>query len=489
MFGGIPTKVLSSNQRLRQRFGPIIGVTDRSRFALSYYYYYYLYTITYTYIRFLTDLSTIVYRSSPEVVSMSDSGVERIQVNVRVDKQVKDAFDEKIIETFGTQRPYAGIELEREFRAFLDRGDVADLRFVVEDLLAVFEDTDHEKKIRKPKRKKSVSIGYRISEELRREMKSVSDKDSRSFGKIVELIMYKYVMEGRFLHRITEDLQHVLERVETERDDSLGAKGRRTQTIADELDSRDLDAFDIADFEDAIEIASGIGASTYTKKEYLPRVLDKLNFTWDPENPERFIDREADSVPDIRDLTTKPYILMNREDKRKAIKIAAYRSATSRHSQFSIEDAAAVLQGRPKRSTIKTLLREIASSAPGYQYSSEQGRIKVSPKVVANNPDQNLDVIAVEHTVNGWVDSALESLLQLRQSVDHGLRDFPDHVLDNKIAKIKYPELLSGDRPSGRDPPAYITRRDRERILQRLAKELGKPSITIYSKNKMEHIK
>jgi len=422
------------------------------------------------------------------VSPMNDGDVERIQVNVRVDKQVKDAYDEKIIETFGTLRPYAGIELEREFRVFLDRGDIAALRAVVEDILTTFQNSNHKNKIREPQREESVSIGYRISEKLRHEMKSVSNEDYRSFGSLVEAIMYTYVTEGRFLQRVTEDLQHVLEHTETTRDDSLGAKGRRTQTIATVLEDRDQDAFDMADFEDAIESASGISASTYTKKEYLPRVLDELNYTWDPEQPDRFIEREAYSAPSIRDVTTKPYLLMNREDKRKAIKIAAYRSAKRQSPIFTIEEADTVLQGRPKRSTIKSLMRNIASSSPGYEYPPEKNVMKVSPKTVVDNPNQNLDVISVIHAAENWIDSAVDVVFQLSEDLDEEPDSFPHHVIDNKIAKSKYPELLAGDIGLERSPPDYVTQDDREKFSQQLASELEKPSVDIFSEDETTHI-
>jgi predicted HicB family RNase H-like nuclease len=411
---------------------------------------------------------------------MGGSDVERIQVNVRVDKSVKDAFDEQIIEIFGTLRPYAGIELERECRSFLDRGDITELKMVVEDLTAVFVDTDCKKKIRKPKRRESTTVGYRISDKLRRKMKIVAEDDYRSFGRLIEAIMYTYVREGRVIQRLTDRLHHVLEQVEQEQDNTVGAKDRRTQTITSELEKTNQDVFDMADFEEAIEAASGISASKYTKQEYLPRVLDELNFTWDPENPGRFIAKESYDVPDLRDVTRKPYHLMSREDKRKAIKIKAYRSATSQ-SALTIEDASAVLQGRPNRSTIKGLLREIDDSSPGFRYSPEKGKLKVDSKVVTDNPGQNLDVIAVEYTAEDWVNSAVESLIQLQQDMDHELRDLPDIVLDNKISKAKYPGLATGINMGDRTHSEYITRHDREEVLERLADELGKPSIEIYS--------
>lgn len=413
---------------------------------------------------------------------MKGDEVKRIRVNVRVDKRVKEAFDEEIIETFGTLRPYAGIELEREIRSFLDRGDIADLETAVEELTTVFDLPDREKKIRRAQRNETMSVGYRISDDLRSELQIASEDGYRSFGRLVESIMYNYVTEGRIIQRLTEELKLFLESAQKTQSDSKGTKSRRTQTIVATLDLHDRDTFDMADFEEALEAVSGIDAGTYARKEYLPRVLNKLNFTWDPKNPGRFIDRESYDVPDIRDLTAKPYFLMNREDKRIAIKIAAYRSATGQFSPFSIADATTVLQGRPKRSTVKALMQEIASSSPGYEFSTTHNRLKVDSKVVVDSPEQNIDVIAIEHSAENWIDSAVDSLLQLRKHVDHELRDFPDPVIDKKIAQAKYPELLTGDNRGDRAPPEYLTQSDREKVLERLADEMGKPSVDIYMK-------
>jgi hypothetical protein len=65
--------------------------------------------------------------------------------------------------------------------------------------------------------------------------------------------------------------------------------------------------------------------------------------------------------------------------------------------------------------------------------------------------------------------------------VDHELRDLPDIVLDNKISKAKYPRLATGINMGDRTHSEYITKHDREEVLERLADELGEPSVEIYS--------
>lgn len=179
----------------------------------------------------------------------------------------------------------------------------------------------------------------------------------------------------------------------------MGAKERRTKTIAHELEQSGAGGFTLKEFDEAIEAARGIGASDYTRKQYLPRVLDELDFTWHPRNPDLFISKESLELPEVRDPTKKPVILVDRDDKRLAIKLAAYRAEGDFRNKaaFSIDDAVDLFGGRVRKNTIRPLMREIAESSPGYQWDQDDAQLKVDRKRVRRHVGQNNDVLKIEH--------------------------------------------------------------------------------------------
>jgi len=80
-------------------------------------------------------------------------------------------------------------------------------------------------------------------------------------------------------------------------------KERHTKTIAHELSQSGAVGFSLTEFDNAIKAAQGIGVSDYTRKQYLPRVLDELDFTWHPNNPELYVDSESLELTNPRDPT------------------------------------------------------------------------------------------------------------------------------------------------------------------------------------------
>lgn len=401
---------------------------------------------------------------------MSDD-IGRVRVNLRIDAGLKNAFDEKIRETFGRLSPYAGIELERELRLFLDRGDITELYTSITDLEAASETQECKEKIQEFERTETTTIGYRVHRDIREEIMTVSDEYVRSPGQLVESLMYRYITQGSVIERLSRKLTELSEERDESDDQSIGATQRRTQTIASELDEPGRIAFDLADFEQAVGAAEGIGWSDYVRNEYVPRVLDELGFTWDPQNVDGFIDPECYQVPCTRDPTKKPYYLMDQRDKRLAIKVAAYR-ASKRHQGvlFDIIDAIDTLNGRPRKTTVRQLMREIANSSPGYGFRRSDGKMKVEEKEVRENPSENLDVIAIEHTFGNWIESATEAVQEFCDEQSIEVDDLPQNVLNKKIGMAKYPDVLAKTTHVERNPSDYITTEDREQVLATLNK-------------------
>ncbi len=419
---------------------------------------------------------------------MSDDDGGRVRLNLRVDEDVKNAFDEEIRKTFGQQRPYAGIELEREFRYFLDRGDIADLKTAIDDLATVFGESSRKEKIRETQRNTTTVVGYRIAKTTRESMINSANEDYRSAGELIEAIMYQYATEGSPIQRMIRKIQRVLDSADGNQDENIGAKERRTRTIAAEIDQPGMFGFDLSEFNEAIETAQGISSSDYTRKQYLPRVLDELGYTWDPEDPEWFVSQDASNIPSVRDPTKKPYILMDKSDKRLAIKIAAYRNIGMLTSAtFSISDAIDALGGQVRKTTIRPLMQDIADSSPGYRYDSQKNKLMAIKEEIRRNEEQNNDVLVIEHgehfeqdpkngtetpdnsTVDSdstesadinnnnidekateleqisvkkeWLQEAIDFLCEFCRDNEMSPDEVPQVVLENRIVRAKKPEL------------------------------------------------
>lgn len=329
---------------------------------------------------------------------MSDE-CNRVRLNLRVDEDVKSAFNEAIESKFGKCRPYAGVELEREFRYFLNEGELAELKDVVDDLADSFDGSEGKEKIRETGRGETTVASHRISEDVRRDLISASEDDYRSPGELVEAIMYGYVANGSVIERVTQKLQEISEQSQLDVDDSMGAKERRTKTIAQELNQPVVTAFTIDEFDEAIKAAQGIGVSDYTRQQYLPRVLDELEFTWHPQNSDLFIDRESIELPEVRDPTNKPVMLMDDHDKKLLIKLAAYRAGggLKNKSTFSVTDAVDLFGGRVRKNTVRPLMKKIVDSSTGYKWDEEDKQLNVDTKEVRRHGDQNQDVLKIEH--------------------------------------------------------------------------------------------
>jgi hypothetical protein len=323
----------------------------------------------------------------------------RVRLNLRIDEDVKRNFNNAIKAKFGKCRPYAGIELEREFRYFLNQGELADLQDAVDDLTDTLDGSESKEKTREVNRGETVVASHRIAENVRTALISASQDDYRSAGELAETIMYGYITDGSVIERVTQKLQRISEESQPDVDNSMGAKERRTNTIIDELGRPTEGGFTLDDLDQAIEAAKGISASDYSREQYLPRVLDELDFTWHPNNPELYVASEGSELPDPRDPTNKPLMLMDRDDKRLAIKVAAYRSRDGSRvkTAFNIVDAVDLFKGQIQKSTIRRLMREVAKSSPGYEYNRDREKLAVDVKRVRRHDVDNMDLLLIEH--------------------------------------------------------------------------------------------
>lgn len=331
------------------------------------------------------------------------SEVNRPSLNLRVDSSIKNAYEEEIRHVYGRTTPYAGIELERELRYYLQRGSLNELHEAVDELaeaLAISIEGEKNNSARRRSRAETSVVGYHIHDDIRERIQTDAG-NYRSPGELVEAIMLNYLQNGSTTQRLTSRIQRITEEVASEDSskEGLSAKQRRTKSIAEALS--DAEAFELEHFRDAISTVQGISPSEYVIKEYLPRVLDEMNFTWHPDVPELFISKAVDcyEIPEHRDPRQKPEWLMTEEDERLAIKLDAFEEATVGDMAYTVNEARQMLNSSRSKSGIDQLMREIADEGPGYKYSPNRKKLIARPEKIKQSREDYSEVIETHNCV------------------------------------------------------------------------------------------
>lgn len=251
---------------------------------------------------------------------------DRVQLAARVPESVKNRYENKIAEVYGTVRPWAATELERELRTQfgLSGGPPR----------GVSSDPEHTRK--KLVRSESVTsdsivVNYRIHPDVRNELSDYCDETGTHMGHFL----------GNVMISIANSLSDGGDSTSQEPDGGVVTEPPQTDETAspevpdptDDLPTHEAVAtrlesdhqFSYTDFCDAWEAVDGEQPTKHKVDKYLPRVLDILDYTWfeteNGANSELYMPESE--APDTRDIRTKPYVLMDRDDLRDFAAICA----------------------------------------------------------------------------------------------------------------------------------------------------------------------
>ena len=335
---------------------------------------------------------------------MSDEGrspSERVKLNLRVSKSVKDAFEDVIRGKRGSVSPYAAVVLENELRVLLDEGMLSKLWATTRELADAHDLMGPEEKIRSrgTDRGETTVVGYQIAADVRSNLIELAEQQSGcTAGKIVEDVMWRYATDGSTIERVIGRLEQIEQATTSSDEDTTSStpsvKQRRTRSIADALTPGD---FTIEDFDDAVDVAaSGISSGSHAREEYLPRVLEYLDYTWHPLNSRIFRPREDINPPNLRDPRTKPSVLMDDNDKSRAIACEAYeegQKAQSPATLFDVTDATNLLETTPQKA--REMMKQL-NPRSGYSYREDKGALSVHPRRVRER-DGNNDILSIVH--------------------------------------------------------------------------------------------
>ena len=378
--------------------------------------------------------------------SSATETVERVCLNLRVSKSVKEAYESVIAEEYGRKRPYTGTELERELRFALGEGTVSDLYDAVSDLGEAFGEAPREKKNLSTPNDETAVVGYRVSESVRRGIMSLaSGTTCTNPGEFVERIMQSYAAGESVDERLINLTDRIKQATDHKFNDDLSAIEKRTKAIAAEIDA---DEFTIDDFDEAVEEVPKITPSRHIREQYLSRVLDELDATWLDRDWNTHIFTTRDDVPPEaeRDHRNKPYLLMDNADKRLAIKTGFIESSDNVYTE---SEAMGALQNKPQPKTVRKLMRQIGET-DGFRYrDGSDRRTRNADDVLRMNRDAALsssdhdDLARVLMDTDGtqWVQeiagwlSDLPSLpndAAIKHKIAYNTTDYNVRALDNK---------------------------------------------------------
>ena len=310
---------------------------------------------------------------------MTGQSQPRDSLSLRIDSEIKQRYEDRILEKFGTLEPYAGTELERELRVVVGQGELSELVDRTHGLALSLGESQAENKKSTPNRSGETEVvGYRIHSKIRDKVKKEAQiaADVTYARDIVESVMWAYACDNQTESKVADRLERIESFVEAKTSDK-DAKTRRTESIIQAVTPGE---FMLKDFDKAVdEEAHGINSGDYARKEYLPRVLDEADYTFHPDTPRLFV--PADSVNlSQQDPQDKLQFLQDEEDKIEIILRDAIESAKSSDQpkiNYEPADAVAALGKGTTQQAARSKFEQVASRSERVEYEKAEGRLSI----------------------------------------------------------------------------------------------------------------
>ncbi|MGQ3723572.1 hypothetical protein [Natrialba aegyptia] len=307
------------------------------------------------------------------------------------------------------------------------------------------------------------------------------EKDVANYEVLRAVVCYR--LDGGALGWVGRQLKKLESRLDLDTSVSLDAtmssKESNTQKIIQGLGGEEMSAFTLEEFNKAVETHPNlkISASKHTREEYLPRVLDELEFTYHP-NPTKdlFVLTDEIEIPDVRDPRSKPKAMLSEADKRLAVKVDALEklaSLSDSRERYQYEKGEAVGINGIAYNNAGKYMRQVADS-PGFEFSEDNDVLRVDKRRVLDAEIENDDALeiirqiasdALEDNDRESQDSrgeknpsrnftfpSGESSDDREEWIDQALEDFEDvdeipepaleNVVRNKIARARYPDEI-----------------------------------------------
>lgn len=318
---------------------------------------------------------------------MTEPSNSRESLSLRINSKIKQRYENRILEKFGTLAPYAGTELEREVRVVIGDGELSKLVDTAHELSRSLGEDPAENKNPEPDRAgDSEVVGYRIHSEVRNALKKEAQtaSDVTYASELVESVMQAYAGGNQIESKVTDRLDRIQNFVASQTS-AKDAVPRRTESI---IEAVTPSRFTLDDFNEAVdEEAAGISSGEYAQKEYLPRVLEQTGYTYHPNQPTLFVPiSEVDlSEQDLRD---KPPVLRDEDDMREII-LEGFLESVGTGNQYTVATAAATLGEGVTHRTVRNKFEEISSHNTDIKYNREDDYLYPRSKEMKSIADRH----------------------------------------------------------------------------------------------------
>lgn len=318
---------------------------------------------------------------------MPGSSRPRESLSLRINSKIKQRYENRILEKFGTLAPYAGTELERELRVVIGDGELSKLVDTAHELACALDENPTENKNPEPDRAgDSEVVGYRIHSEVRNALKeeAQSASDVTYTSELVESVMRAYAGGDQSESKVAARLDRIQKFVDSQTADK-DAVPRRTESI---IEAVTPSPFTLNDFDEAVDQeATGISSGEYAQEEYLPRVLEEAGYTYHPNQPTLFVPiAEVDlSEQDQRD---KLPVLRDENDVREII-LEDFLASVGTGDEYTVATAAATLGEGVTHRTVRNKFEEITSHNKDIKYNREDDYLYPTSKEMRSIADRD----------------------------------------------------------------------------------------------------
>lgn len=305
-----------------------------------------------------------------------------------------DAFlDSVAAENYGYTGTYAGIAIERAWREYREDHPAEDL---ADDLLADLglpRGAGEEKKSPDTRERAPADTGrttVRVLPGVKDEMAAFADENDVQKHEVLRAVVCWY-LNGGTLALVTEKLERAVpeaaqqlrdaqDQGEKGEDGGLSAKERRTVALCQRLPEQ----FTEDDLGEALEAVQGVSDSDYCREQYLPRILDRLDYREHPKVDELYLpaaqaEQYADDVGvdlDAPAIDRKPYAALTDDERVHGLRVRLTRRAAQRGGGAAVKTQQAqrgVFDGTPGEATVRKLL-DRAAEASGFDTDAKDGK-------------------------------------------------------------------------------------------------------------------
>lgn len=289
-----------------------------------------------------------------------------------------EAFKDHVHSKHGEIKGYVGQEAENAMREWIDSDDYSEIEKRVDRLVRAAGRTPADRSQEKISTEApgndgdTTKVHTRVDADLKADFKSYVDEHTDDK---VGIQLSKALRERRHggragrlddkLSRIEDDTEQLLEHFNDNDDSSIPKPEREAVAISHDLNNE----FTRTDLHDTIEDVTGRDTE-YIYDDRTERVLDRMDVTQHPNNPDLFVPEErAEQIDQTPAIDREEYADLSRSEKRDGIRIKLARAAKGNGGKGGIdvgEIQRGIFDGHPSDGHAQDLMRS-AADAEGYQ--------------------------------------------------------------------------------------------------------------------------